>query len=73
VPQLESLGLLGHVWFQQDGVPAHYAITMREFLNEVFRDKWSGRRSQHLPAPLEWPPQSPDLSLCDNALGVFIK
>jgi hypothetical protein len=70
---LERLGLLGHVWFQQGGAPAHYAITAREFLNKVFRDKWIGRGSQHLLALLERMPQTPDLSSCDNVLWGFIK
>jgi hypothetical protein len=30
VPKLEYLGLLGHVWFQQDGAPAHCIIIVRE-------------------------------------------
>jgi hypothetical protein len=30
--------------------------------NGVFRDKGIGRGSQHLPAPLEWPPRGLDLS-----------
>jgi hypothetical protein len=29
VPQVKRLGLLGHVCFQQECVPAHYAITER--------------------------------------------
>ena len=32
---------------------------------------WCG--TDHLPAPLDWPPRSPDLSSCDNALWGFIK
>lgn len=73
IPHLQDRGLLGRIWFQQDGAPAHYAIAVREYLNEVFPDKWIGRGSVHLPAPLEWPPRSPDLSSCDNALWGFIK
>jgi hypothetical protein len=68
VPQLEYLGLLGHVWFQQDGAPAHCIIIVRELLNKVFRDKWIGHGSQHLLAPLVWSSRSPDLSSCDKAL-----
>ncbi|KAJ8891844.1 hypothetical protein PR048_004398 [Dryococelus australis] len=33
----------------------------------------TGRGSAQLLAPLEWPPQSPDLSSCDNALCEYIK
>lgn len=73
VPQLEELGILNGVWFQQDGAPAHYAISVREYLAEVFRNRWIGRGSALLPAPLAWPPRSPDLSTCDNSLWGFIK
>jgi len=33
---------------------AHYAIIVRQFFFEVFRNYWIGNESQHLPAPLEW-------------------
>jgi hypothetical protein len=46
---------------------------VREFLIEVFRNKWSGGGSQHLPGPLEWPPLRPKLSSSENALRRFIK
>jgi hypothetical protein len=51
----------------------HYAITVREFLSEVFRDKWIDRGLQQLLMPPEWPPLSSDLLSCDNALWGFIK
>lgn len=73
IPELERLDVLQDCWFQQDGAPPHYAITVREYLNDVFRDRWIGRGSAHLPAPLDWPPRSPDLSSCDNALWGIIK
>jgi hypothetical protein len=73
VPQLESMNLTGGVWFQQDGAPAHYAISVREYLSDVFRDKWIGRGSATLAAPLEWPPTGSDLSSCDNAVWGLIK
>ncbi|KAJ8886431.1 hypothetical protein PR048_012642 [Dryococelus australis] len=58
---------------QQNGAYAHYAIAVREYLNDVFRNKWIGRGSAQLPAPLEWKPQSLDVSSCDNALWGYIK
>jgi hypothetical protein len=39
VPQLEHMNLIGKVWFQQDGAPVHYAISVREYLSDVCRDK----------------------------------
>jgi hypothetical protein len=53
VPQLERMNLIGKVWFQQDVAPAHYAISLREYLGDVFSDKWIGRGSATLAAPLE--------------------
>lgn len=73
VPELQRMNLLERSWFQQDGAPPHYAITVRQYLNEVFPNKWIGRGSVHLPAPLDWPPRSPDLTSCDNALWGIIK
>ncbi|KAJ4444422.1 hypothetical protein ANN_06214 [Periplaneta americana] len=45
----------------------HYSISVLEYLNEVFPQRWIGRGSPILPAPLDWPPLSPDLTTCDNA------
>ena len=36
IPQLQILGMESNVWFQQNEAPAHLAITVREYLNEVF-------------------------------------
>jgi len=33
-----------HLHFQQDGAPPHYALRVRQWLNERFRGKWIGRR-----------------------------
>ena len=60
-------------WLQQDGAPAHYALRVREFLDEVLPQRWIGRGSLHLPAAIEWPPRSPDLTSCDNSLWGIIK
>nr|CAH7745775.1 unnamed protein product [Callosobruchus chinensis] len=46
--------------FQQDGAPPHYALPVRQFLEETFPDRWIGRRG-----PIEWPARSPDLSPLD--------
>ncbi|KAJ4440474.1 hypothetical protein ANN_08615 [Periplaneta americana] len=50
-----------------------YAIAVREYLNEALPGRWVGRGSPALPAPLAWPPRSPDLTKCDNSLWGFIK
>ena len=72
LPQLQSLEIKSNEWFQQDG-PAHFAVTVREYLNEVFPNCWIGHGSVTLPAPLDWLPQSPDLTTCDNSLKLFFK
>jgi hypothetical protein len=72
-PQLRDRDLLDDVWFQQDGAPAHFALSVRNILNKHFPGRWIGRSSPALPAPLTWPPRSPDLSTPDNSLCGIIK
>jgi hypothetical protein len=67
IPELDKIGLTDKVVIQQDGAPAHYAISVRDFLSEHF-SVWIGRS-----APLSWPPRSPDLTTCDNWLWSFVK
>uniref|UniRef100_H3A326 Tc1-like transposase DDE domain-containing protein n=1 Tax=Latimeria chalumnae TaxID=7897 RepID=H3A326_LATCH len=68
VPELDALGIKQDVWLQQDGAPPHYALSVREFLNDSFPDS-----SPVSPAPLKWPARSPDLTTCDNSLWGYIK
>lgn len=68
VPALQQLRLLYSCHFQQDGAPAHTAVVTREYLNEVFPDRWVGKFG-----PITWPARSPDLSSCDNALWGIVK
>lgn len=56
------------IWYQQDGAPPHYGVNVREYLNEVFPQRWIGRRGQ-----IEWPPRSPDLSPLDFFLWGYLK
>ncbi len=63
-PQVKCKRML----FQQDGAPAHYALIVRDWLNEKFPDRWIGRRG-----PIEWPARSPDLSPCDFFLWGYLK
>ena len=30
------------LYFQQDGAPAHYAVSVRKWLDEHFPDRWIG-------------------------------
>lgn len=36
------LTVLPHVWFQQDGSPAHQTTVVKQWLNNEFPDKWIG-------------------------------
>lgn len=54
--------------FQQDGAPPHYAVYVRQFLDEHFPGRWIGRRG-----PVEWPPRSPDLNPLDFFLWGHLK
>jgi hypothetical protein len=56
------------IWYQQDGAPPHFAVQVRNFLNNVFPNRWIGRRG-----PFEWPPRSPDLTPLDFFLWGHLK
>lgn len=56
------------LFFQQDGAPIHYAVDVRQWLDEKFPNRWIGRRG-----PIEWPARSPDLTPCDFFLWGFLK
>ena len=72
ISQLRDRGLLDDVWLQHDGALAHFALSVRIVLNEHFPGRWIGRSSPTSPAPLSWPPHSPDLTP-DNSLWDIIK
>ncbi|GFU94576.1 uncharacterized protein TNCV_1265471 [Trichonephila clavipes] len=48
------------MWFQQDGAPAHFSISVRNHLDATCGERWIGRGG-----PVHWPPRSPDLSCLD--------
>lgn len=58
-----------NVIFQQDGAPAHFARSIRAYLNEIFGDNWIGRGGPDL----IWPPRSPDLTPPDFFLWGVLK
>ena len=62
-------GLFHHLWWAQDGAPAHRLIEVKDRLNEVFgHDRVIG-----LGHDVEWPPRSPDLTPCDFFLWGYLK
>lgn len=56
------------LWLQQDGAPPHYAVLVRNYLDNVFPNRWIGRRGA-----IEWPPRSPDLTPLDFFLWGYLK
>jgi transposase len=56
------------VWFQQDGAPPHYSRQVRHYLDNVFPNRWIGRRGF-----IEWPARSPDLSPLDYFMWGYVK
>jgi len=66
IPQLRDRGLLHDVCLHHGGPPAHFGLSVRDVLNEHYPGPWTGRGSPTSPAPLPWPPRSPDLTTPDN-------
>ena len=56
-PQFRRLPRKDSFLFMQDGVSAHYAGDVREWLEQKFPGRWIGRR-----CPIEWPARSPSPS-----------
>lgn len=56
------------VWLQQDGAPPHYALLVRQYLDQTFPGRWIGRRGA-----MEWPPRSPDLTPLDFFFWGYLK
>lgn len=53
----------------QDGAPCHYSKRVRNFLNEFLPQRWIGRRGNFC----EYPPRSPDLTVCDYFLWGYLR
>lgn len=56
------------LFLQMDGCPAHYATSVRNFLNENYRNRWIGRNG-----PVGWPARSPDMTPLDYFLWGAMK
>lgn len=54
------LGIRQEMWLQHDGAPAHFSLDVRNYLNQVYGERWIGRGG-----PVAWPPRSPDLTPLD--------
>lgn len=56
------------MWLQNDGCPAHYALEVRNYLNEIYPGRWIGRMG-----PILWPARSPDLNSLDFFYWGYLK
>lgn len=54
--------------FMQDGAGPHFALNVRQYLNQCFPQRWIGRGG-----PIAWPPRSPDITPCDFFLWGYLK
>ena len=61
-PQLQHKTL----YSQYDKAAPHFAVIVREWLDETFPDRWIGRLG-----PFDWPAPSPDLTPCDFFLWYY--
>ena len=67
-PQLIQDGILDSVVYQQDGASPHFALSVRNYLNDTFPGRWIGRASLRLLAP-----RLPDLTPMNFFAWGFIK
>ena len=55
-------------YFMHDGAPAHFRIIVREFLGNIYPNRWIGREG-----PIAWPARSPDCNPLDFFLWGHLK
>ncbi|XP_025422343.1 uncharacterized protein LOC112692044 [Sipha flava] len=56
------------MFFHHDGAPAHNAITVRRYLNQIFPNRWIGTYGVG-----PWTARSPDLTPLDFFLWGYLK
>ncbi len=67
-PQISESPELSEALFQQGGAPGHWAVSVRNWLDNKFPRRWIGRGG-----PIAWPPRSPDLTPLDFFLWGYLK
>ena len=72
MPQLADEEVQGYI-YQQEGAPPHWHKEVREYLNEHLPGRWVGHAAATDNTFCTWPPQSPDLTVCDFFLWGFVK
>lgn len=70
MPALDDINLQDrrNLYFQHDGCPAHSAISVRNWLDQHFHNKWIGQFG-----PIRWPARSPDITPLDFFLWGYLK
>ncbi|CAI6348722.1 unnamed protein product [Macrosiphum euphorbiae] len=63
-----SLATRENMYFQLDGAPAHNAIIVKNYLNEIFPNRWIGTNGV-----IPWPARSPDSTPLDFFLWGHLK
>ncbi len=66
--EMQVGGVFRHLWWVQDGAPAHRLRAVTQRLRELF-----GNRIVALHHAVEWPPRSPELTPCDFWLSGYLK
>jgi hypothetical protein len=56
------------MYFRQDGAPAHKAIIVKQYLNDIFLNRWIG-----IQGVISWPARSSDLTPLDFFLRGHLK
>ena len=72
IREIFPVELFERVYFQQDGAPPHYSVVVRNYLDQVFPQRWIGRGVWWDDA-IEWPPRFPDLTTLDFFLWGYVK
>jgi hypothetical protein len=60
--------VLDTIIFQHDGAPPHWALILREFLDDTCNNHWCGRDG-----PIPWTANSPDLTPSDFFVWGYVK
>ena len=61
-------GSFSHLWWAQDGAPAHTYVNISTWKTEFFRHTIIALHHRH-----EWPPRSPDLTPCESFLWGYLE
>lgn len=73
-PFAEHNGAIAEYWFQQDGASSHCTEQVTKLLADKYENRVISRKFvERHNGGMEWPPYSPDLTVCDFFLWGYIK